>query len=69
MFIFSSNSCNNTTTVLERGNHKGTKYFIIPREIKTKQKYKTKFLSKIDHLTKTLFVYAVIKIVYYTLNL
>ncbi len=63
VYLFSSNSCNNTTTVLERGNHKGTKYFIIPREIKTKQKYKPNkiFYQKIESSDKTLFVYAVDK--------
>ena len=61
--IFSSNSYNNKTKILERGNHKGTKYFIIQREIKTKQKCKPqKFVyQKIDAYDKTVFVYAVDK--------
>ncbi len=61
--IFSSNSCNDLAKILERGNHNGTKYFIIPKSIKTKQKiHPCKIMyQKIETGNKILFVYAVEK--------
>ncbi len=59
--LFSSNLCNIETIVQQKGNHNGTKYFIIPNKIKKKYKMKSSKISyqRIDDKGKLLFVYTV----------
>jgi hypothetical protein len=61
IFIFSTDCCNISTKVIERGNHNGTKYFLIPKKLKTKNKNKSCkiFYQKIDIDDKIIFVYDV----------
>ena len=36
--MFSANLCNNDTRIIERGNKKGAKYFVIPLILKSRKK-------------------------------
>lgn len=59
--IFSSNNFKNSTKILERGNHKGTKYFVIPMQMKNKHKVRPQKImyQRIETPDETMFVYLV----------
>lgn len=61
--MFSAGLCENNTRIIERGNKKGAKYFVIPLNLKSRKKKKYSKISyqKVEASEKTFFVCVVEK--------
>lgn len=61
--MFSANLCNQNTRIIERGNKRGAKYFVIPLSLKSRKKKRYHSISyqKIEADDKVFYIYTVHK--------